>query len=122
VEITVYWRPGCQFCSGLMRGLDRLDVAYGEVNIWEDPEGAAFVRRASGGDELVPTVRVGPEALLNPTVSDVLATVRRLDPDTTLPPPAEPGRLGRALWRLLRGSVASPPRSGDPRREGDTRA
>jgi mycoredoxin len=70
--ITVYWRPGCGFCSALFRQLDQLHVAYDEVDIWSHPDGAAFVRSVARGNETVPTVAVGPVAMVNPSVHDVL--------------------------------------------------
>jgi glutaredoxin-like protein len=103
VDITMYWRPGCGFCAGLQRGLDDRGVPWEGINIWEDPEGAAYVRSANGGNELVPTVRVGDAVLSNPTPDQVLAAVHAADPDTDLPAPAEPGRLGRGINRLLGG-------------------
>lgn len=72
-EIVVYWRPGCGFCSMLLRGLDRAEVTYRMVNIWDDPEAAAFVRSVARGNETVPTVAVGEIAMVNPSVKDVLA-------------------------------------------------
>ncbi|HEY4331792.1 MAG TPA: glutaredoxin domain-containing protein, partial [Ilumatobacteraceae bacterium] len=54
--ITVYWRPGCGFCSTLLRQLDHLAVPYALVNIWQEPDGAAFVRSVARGNETVPTV------------------------------------------------------------------
>jgi mycoredoxin len=71
--ITVYWRPGCGFCAGLQRGLDRAGVAYDRVDIWQDEAGAAFVRAHNGGNELVPTVDVGGTVLSNPSVAQVVA-------------------------------------------------
>lgn len=72
-EIVVYWRPGCGFCSMLLRGLDRAEVTYRMVNIWDDPEAAAFVRSVARGNETVPTVAVGEIAMVNPSVAEVLA-------------------------------------------------
>lgn len=71
--ITVYWRPGCGYCSGLLRQLDHLQVAYDAVDIWRDPEAAAFVRATASGNETVPTVSIGAVTLVNPTVHEVLA-------------------------------------------------
>jgi mycoredoxin len=65
--ITVYWRPGCAFCSRLLRWLDRTEVPTTRRNIWEDPEAAAVVRAVTGGDETVPTVVVGQHAMVNPS-------------------------------------------------------
>ncbi|WP_370324690.1 mycoredoxin [Euzebya sp.] len=75
-EITLYWRPGCGFCAALQHGLDAAGVEYRGVNIWEDPDGAAFVRSANDGNELVPTVQVGDEVLSNPSARQVVALVR----------------------------------------------
>lgn len=68
-DVTVYWRPGCVFCSGLLFRLDRSDIVYRKVNIWEDEAGAAFVRSVARGNETVPTVKVGNRALVNPSFS-----------------------------------------------------
>ena len=70
--ITVYWRPGCGFCSGLFRQLDKLQVPYAAVNIWEQPSGAAFVRSVARGNETVPTVSVGQVAMVNPSAQQIL--------------------------------------------------
>ena len=42
--ITFYWRPGCGFCMGLERRLEKLGVPIEKHNIWEDPEAAAVAR------------------------------------------------------------------------------
>ncbi len=106
VDITLFWRPGCGFCAGLRRSLDQLEVPYTAVNIWDDPDGAAFVRSANDGNELVPTVQVGTAVLSNPQPAQVLAAIHDQDPDTDLPPPPEPGRLSRGIGRLLGGPGA----------------
>jgi mycoredoxin len=101
----VYWRPGCGYCSGLLRSFERYEVPHERRNIWEDPEAAEEVRAAARGSETVPTVQVGPVLLVNPSMGQVLATAHELDPDTDLPPPPAPGKVARALTRLLGGSL-----------------
>lgn len=86
-EVTVYWRPGCPFCSRLRRDLDGLGLPVTEINIWEDPTGAAVVRSASNGNETVPTVVIGTTALVNPSVRAIMEAVQRIDPGH--PDPAE---------------------------------
>lgn len=103
--LTVYWRPGCGFCSSLLRGLEREGVAFERVDIWEDEAGAAFVRSVADGNETVPTVRVVDVALVNPSTGEVLRELQERAPDH-LPeglevPPV--GRFGRAVTRLLGG-------------------
>jgi mycoredoxin len=71
-DVTVYWRPGCPFCSTLRFGLRRTGLTYEEVNIWDDPDGAAFVRSVAGGNETVPTVLIGDTALVNPSARQVV--------------------------------------------------
>jgi mycoredoxin len=77
--VTVYWRPGCPYCSMLSRDLDRAGLTYEARNIWDDPDAAAFVRSVARGNETVPTVTVGDTALVNPPIEEI---VRLLQPPT----------------------------------------
>lgn len=99
VPVVVYWRPGCGFCSSLLRRLDRARLTYDHVDIWQDGDAAAFVRAVAGGHETVPTVRIGDTALINPGPHDVLETVERVAPDR-LPADYQPPRRG-LVARLL---------------------
>ena len=72
-DITVYWRPGCGFCAALFANLERSEIEHTRVNIWDDPEAAAFVRSVANGNEVVPTVSVGERSLVNPTVDQIRA-------------------------------------------------
>ncbi|MEM9563694.1 MAG: glutaredoxin domain-containing protein [Actinomycetota bacterium] len=69
--VTVYWRPGCQFCMALRVGMWLARIPSHRVNIWRDPDAAARVRAVAGGNETVPTVFVGDTALVNPSVRDI---------------------------------------------------
>ncbi|MFB7177612.1 glutaredoxin domain-containing protein [Streptomyces sp. NPDC056257] len=67
--VTMYWRPGCAFCIKLRTQLRLARIPYRKVNIWRDPEAAAFVRSVADGNETVPTVVVGDHpAMVNPSV------------------------------------------------------
>ncbi len=79
--IEVMWRTGCPFCTSLRRGLSAAGVATTEHDIWSSTDAAARVRAATGGDETVPTVFVGERALVNPSVRQVVAAIRAVDPD-----------------------------------------
>lgn len=72
---VVYWRPGCGFCMHLTSSLDRAGVDYDKVNIWDDPEGAAFVRSVANGNETVPTVVIDGKAHVNPPPKLVIESV-----------------------------------------------
>lgn len=66
VKPIVYLRPGCPFCSRLTSSLDHAGVEYDQVDIWDDPEAAAFVRSVANGNETVPTVVLAGTAHINP--------------------------------------------------------
>ncbi|MFH8336608.1 glutaredoxin domain-containing protein [Streptomyces sp. AM6-12] len=63
---VVYWRPGCAYCLRLRLRLGRSARRLHWVDIWRDPDGAAVVRAATGGDETVPTVVVAGRPHVNP--------------------------------------------------------
>lgn len=69
--VDFYWRPGCPFCARLERNLDQAEIPIAKINIWEDPEAAAFVRSVADGNETVPTVTIGDRSLVNPSVGQV---------------------------------------------------
>lgn len=110
VGIEVLWRPGCPYCSRLRRGLRRAGVTTVERDIWSDPDAAARVRAATGGDETVPTVLIGGRALVNPSVPDVLAAVGAEFPDeadrllgSALPRKPDDAATAPASWRAAAG-------------------
>ena len=108
--ITVYWRPGCMYCASLFRQLKRHHVPHQRVNIWDDPDAAAVVRAAAGGNETVPTVAIGPVALVNPGLDQLLAVACQHAPeavpgDWTAP---RPGKIGRWVSSLLGGRASTP--------------
>jgi mycoredoxin len=72
----LYWRPGCMFCLRLRLVLRWYHLSVDQVNIWADPEAAAFVRSVADGNETVPTVVVDGQALVNPAPSQVVAALR----------------------------------------------
>lgn len=74
--VTLYWRPGCPFCSRLTAGLRAAGIEYEAVNIWDDPDAAAFVRSVANGNETVPTVTVGSTSVVNPPVEKIAELLR----------------------------------------------
>ena len=93
VPITVFWRPGCVWCSRLRAGLLAAGVETQEVNIWRDEEAAEAVRLVANGNETVPTVTIGTTVLVNPSVKSVLAEIKRQSPGRTFEaPPAVESR------------------------------
>ncbi|MQY19780.1 glutaredoxin family protein [Nocardia macrotermitis] len=86
-ELVVYRRPGCPFCARLRRVLNRHGIIHREIDIWSDPEAAAFVRSVADGNETVPTVVLKHGASqrhwVNPTPRKLVATVTADAPELT---------------------------------------
>jgi mycoredoxin len=72
--LTMYTTDWCGYCVRLKHGLEREGIAYREVNIEHEPDGAEIVMNVNGGNQTVPTV-VFPDgtALTNPIVRDIKA-------------------------------------------------
>lgn len=51
-------------------------VKVEQVNIWKDQDAAAFVRSVADGNETVPTVVVGGDAMVNPSPGQVVSAIR----------------------------------------------
>ena len=75
-KVTLYWRPGCVFCLRLRLVLWWHHLSVHKVNIWADPDAAAFVRSVADGNETVPTVVVDGYPIVNPVPSQVVAALR----------------------------------------------
>jgi len=78
--IEYYWRPGCPFCAHLERSLLKSGIPLNRHNIWDDPNDAATVRSYADGNETVPTLVIGPIALVNPSPTRVRAALREHAP------------------------------------------
>lgn len=108
--VTVYWRPGCPYCSYLRRGLRRAGLPRREINIWKDPVAAAAVRAHAGGNETVPTVTVGELVMVNPTTDEVIDAARAAGPEglgsADVPMEKRPVTVLRGVqWLIIVGLV-----------------
>ena len=95
--VTIYTRPGCPYCMMLRRGLNKTGLVYREVDIWQDPGAAAFVRSVADGNETVPTVDVAGHAMVNPSPAQVLKAVAAHAPEQM------PDQMRRRPWWRRRG-------------------
>ncbi len=66
-RVVVYFRRRCAFCERLRLALGRRGRAVVWVDIWADPDAAAFVRSVNDGNETVPTVVIAGQAHTNPS-------------------------------------------------------
>ncbi|MER5685092.1 mycoredoxin [Streptomyces sp. NPDC002205] len=75
--VTMYSTTWCGYCRRLKGQMDREGITYNEINIEQDPESAAFVEKANGGNQTVPTVLVVPAqggsevVMTNPSLAQV---------------------------------------------------
>ncbi|MDK1476300.1 glutaredoxin domain-containing protein [Streptomyces sp. 549] len=74
--VTMYSTTWCGYCRRLKGQMDREGIGYTEVNIEHDSDSAAFVEKANGGNQTVPTLLVvapsGAETVMtNPSLAQV---------------------------------------------------
>lgn len=74
--VTIYWRPGCTFCTQLRWTLRMRGLHAEWINIRDSEEAAAYVRSVAGGNETVPTVVINGKGVVNPPPADVVAAIK----------------------------------------------
>jgi len=72
---VVLWRPHCPFCYNLFSGIERHGIEVETRNIWEDKE-ARVLLNSRIGSETVPSVIVGDELLVNPSIAELIAAIK----------------------------------------------
>ncbi len=78
-SLTLYSTTWCGYCVRLKTMLKAAGIAYEEINIEHDPDSAAFVEKANGGNQTVPTVRFADDSTLtNPSAKEVKARLAEL--------------------------------------------
>ncbi|MCA6095230.1 mycoredoxin [Streptomyces sp. SCA3-4] len=75
-SVTMYSTTWCGYCRRLKSQMDREGITYNEINIELDADSAAFVEKANGGNQTVPTV-LFPDGstLTNPSLAQVKAKI-----------------------------------------------
>lgn len=75
-SVTMYSTTWCGYCRRLKSQMEREGITYNEVNIELDADSAAFVEKANGGNQTVPTV-LFPDGstLTNPSLAQVKAKI-----------------------------------------------
>ncbi len=69
--ITVYGRPGCAISQMIRRRLDRRGIPYRYVDVDRNPEVRSRLAWQTGGRVRSPTVVVGGEVLVQPTIEEL---------------------------------------------------
>lgn len=76
----VLWRPHCPFCSMLFADIERVGLEVETRDIWSDDDARALLNRRIGC-ETVPSVLLGDELLVNPSIEELLALIAAADAD-----------------------------------------
>lgn len=71
---VVLWRPHCPFCRMLFAAIDRVGLEVETRDIWSDDEARALLNRRIGC-ETVPSVLVGDDLLVNPSIDELLSAI-----------------------------------------------
>lgn len=69
--ITVYSTQWCGHCKRLLRQMDEAAISYELVDIEEHPQHGARIEAKTGGFRTVPTLEVGGELFVNPSIVQV---------------------------------------------------
>lgn len=73
--ITVYSTTWCGHCRRLTRQLDEEGIAYRVVDVDKDHSFDGKIMAATGGYRTVPTIAIGDELLVNPSLGQVRAAL-----------------------------------------------
>ena len=73
--ITVYSTTWCGHCKRLLRQLEEADIPFRIVDIDEEPQHGARIEAKTGGYRTVPTLDIGGDLLVNPTIAEVQAAL-----------------------------------------------
>ena len=69
--ITVYSTTWCGHCKRLLRQLREADIAFRLVDLDEHPEHGSRIEVKTGGYRTVPTLDIGGDLFVNPTIGEV---------------------------------------------------
>jgi mycoredoxin len=73
-SVTMYTTTWCGYCVRLKKLMQMEGIAFGEVDIEQDPTAAELVANANGGNRTVPTlIFADGTALTNPSIDQVKA-------------------------------------------------
>ena len=78
LPLDVYGTNWCAATQMTRRYLDRLGVPYTYHNMDDDPEAARQVRWWTGGYQSHPTLQIGGNVLVEPSLEEIQDTLKRL--------------------------------------------
>lgn len=69
--VTMFSTTWCGYCRRLKRQMDEAGISYREVDLDDDPSYDDRIIAKTGGFRTVPTLEVGGELLVNPSLRQV---------------------------------------------------
>lgn len=69
--VTMYTTSWCGYCRRLKRQMEQAGIDFVEVDLDDDPAYDARIIAATGGYRTVPTLEVGGELLVNPSLAEL---------------------------------------------------
>ncbi|MDP9067239.1 MAG: glutaredoxin family protein [Actinomycetota bacterium] len=73
--VTMYSTTWCGYCRRLKRQMDEAGIAYREIDLDLNDSYDDRIIEKTGGYRTVPTLEVGGELLVNPTIRQVQAAL-----------------------------------------------
>lgn len=70
-QVTVYSTSWCGHCKRLLRQLDEAEIPYRVVDLDAHPEHGPRIEQHTGGYRTVPTLDIGGDLLVNPSLRQV---------------------------------------------------
>ncbi|HEX6024779.1 MAG TPA: glutaredoxin family protein [Solirubrobacter sp.] len=75
--ITVFGRPGCAISQMIRRWLNRRGIPYQYVDVELNPQAGSRLAWLTGGRVRTPTVVIGGDVLVQPTIEELEWALRR---------------------------------------------
>lgn len=69
--VTMFSTTWCGYCRRLKRQMEQAGIAYREVDLDDDPSHDDRIIAKTGGFRTVPTLEIGEELLVNPSLREV---------------------------------------------------
>lgn len=75
MQVTMFSTVWCGYCRRLKRQMDEAGISYREVDLDEDPIHGDRIIARTGGFRTVPTLDIGGELFVNPSIQEVRAAL-----------------------------------------------
>lgn len=69
--VTMFSTTWCGYCRRLKRQMEEAGIAYRDIDLDDDPRHDDRIIAKTGGFRTVPTLEIGGELLVNPSIREV---------------------------------------------------